>query len=69
MAAEGFWVMETGITGLEQAESGLRPTRFSMVVPQARGVHAQGAIAARHPAFPQRVGDVSEQVSAMSANA
>jgi hypothetical protein len=69
MAAEGFWVMETGITEVEEAGSGPeRPTRPSMVVPQAGGVHAEGAIVARRPAFPQGVGDVSEQASAMSAN-
>jgi hypothetical protein len=39
-----------------------------MVVRQARGVHAQGAIVARDPAFPQGVGDVPEQVSAMCPN-
>ena len=55
--------METGITEVEEAGSGPeRPTRPSMVVPQARRVHAQGAIVARHPAFPQGVGDVPEHL-------
>src|ERR1700726_3110848 len=33
-----------------------RPTRPAMVVPQSCGVHAERAIVARRPAFPQAAG-------------
>src|ERR1700726_3720092 len=55
MAAEGFAVMEWGnhwgLRGRQPAPQ--EPTRSSMVVPWARGVHVERATFPRRPAFPQ----------------
>ena len=39
--------------GLRERERPIRPTRPSMVMPGAGGVHAEPAVPARRPAFPQ----------------